>query len=244
MADASWEPTKSFAAGRSRLSKPPSSIPPRRYNPAMADWLFHSLVQIGGTAALLIGAGLWLWRKIDKALESYSTAYANGQAAIDVRIRNLEKLAEEQARLTRIVEGIKDEIGAQRRLENNRWDFKREVYLNLVTLGFELLGHLDNTQQFLDEPTTEHQPEPLNKCLDSFTRYACIAELATADELKPVLDEIKDQLTNTPDMHGPGAAAILKEYTAHLRERVVRIRTAGRKELWGDSDPKAEVAKA
>jgi hypothetical protein len=34
-------------------------------------------------------------------------------------------------------------------------------------------------------------------------------------------------------MHGHEAAALLKDYTAQLRERVVRIRTAGRKDLWG-----------
>lgn len=146
----------------------------------MAAWLVHLLVQIGGTAPLLALAGFvmskWLWRKINAALESYTTAYFNGQAAIDVRIRNLEKLAEERARLTRTEESVKDEIAAQRRLENNRWDFKKDVYLNLVTLGFELLGHLDRLQQFLEEPTNEYQPEVLNKCLDSFSRYAWIAE--------------------------------------------------------------------
>jgi hypothetical protein len=207
----------------------------------MADWLLHLLIQIGGTAALLAVAGIavakWLWGKIDKALESYANAYAQESAKIEARIGSLEKLVEEQARLTRTVETIKDQIAAERRIENNRWDFKRDVYLNLVTLGFELLGHLDHAQQFLGASPTEDQLGPVSKCLDSFTRYACIAELATADELSPVLDDIKDQLTNTPDMRGPEASAILTEYTAHLREKIVKIRTAGRRDLWGGTGP-------
>jgi uncharacterized protein HemX len=103
----------------------------------MADWLIHLLLQFGGTAALLAAAGFgigkWLWGKIDKTLESFTTAYANGQAAIDVRIRNLEKLAEEQARLTRTIEGIKDEIAAQAKSRDNRWAFRKEIYCGLIT---------------------------------------------------------------------------------------------------------------
>jgi len=74
----------------------------------MADWLIHLLLRIGGTAALLAGAGFvmgkWLWAKIDAALESYTSAY--------------EKLDEEQARLTRAVEAIKDEIAGQRKMHD------------------------------------------------------------------------------------------------------------------------------
>jgi len=102
-----------------------------------------------------------------------------------------------------------------------------------VALGFELLGHLDSTRQCLEKSTKQHDSEPLNKCLDSFTRYACIAELATADELKPVLKTLKDHLTNTPNMNGPEAATTLERYTAQLRELVLDIRTAGRRDLWG-----------
>ena len=102
----------------------------------MADWLVHSLVQIGGTAALLAVAGIatgkWLWKKIDAALGSYTMAYSQEAARVDARVGCLEKLAEEQSRLTRTVEGIKDEIAAQRTMHDNRWAFRKDVYVNIL----------------------------------------------------------------------------------------------------------------
>jgi len=213
----------------------------------MADWLIL-LLKYGGFGAVLLLAlfvmGKWLLKRITAALDSYTTAYLQQKAAIDARIEHLEQLADEQARLTRAVENVRDEIAAQRRLENNRWDFKREVYLNLVTFGFELLGHLDTLPQLSEDPTGEYPVEPFQKCLDSLFRYACIAELATADELKPVLEELKNHLSNLPDVKGPEAITILRAFTVQLRKIVLRIRTAGRKDLWGDSERKAQVAAA
>src|ERR1035441_5481359 len=98
----------------------------------MADWLIF-LFKLGGNVALLAFVvfllGKWLWRKINAALDSYNKAYHEQKGAIDARIDRIEKLVEGQARLTRTAESIKDEIGAQRRLESSRWDFKKEVYL-------------------------------------------------------------------------------------------------------------------
>ena len=91
----------------------------------MADWLLFLLRLLGNAGLIAVASfilGKWLWGKIDKTLESYATTYATGQAAIDVRIRNLEKLAEEQSRLTRTVETIKDEIAATRKTYDNRWE--------------------------------------------------------------------------------------------------------------------------
>ena len=63
--------------------------------------------------------GKWLWSKINAAL-SYMAAYGQETAKIDARIVRLEQLAEEQARLTRTVESIKNEFSAlaKRRVTN------------------------------------------------------------------------------------------------------------------------------
>ena len=84
-------------------------------------------------ALALFIMGKWLLKQITAALNSYVTAYAQQTANIDARIANLEKLTEEQARLTIAVESIKDDIAAQRKSHDNQWAFRKDVYVNLLT---------------------------------------------------------------------------------------------------------------
>ena len=72
--------------------------------------------------------GKWLLKQIAAAMNSYVTAYAQETGKIDARIKHLEKLADEQAHLTRTVEIIKDEIAAQAKSRDNRWEFQKDVY--------------------------------------------------------------------------------------------------------------------
>src|ERR1039458_4475904 len=94
----------------------------------MADWLIP-LFQIGGTPGVIVIAvilmGRWLLKKINAALDSYNTAYHQQKGAIDARIELIEKWVEEQGRLPGTVESIKDEIGANRKSQDNRWVFRR-----------------------------------------------------------------------------------------------------------------------
>jgi hypothetical protein len=111
----------------------------------MTDWLVP-LVQIGGTGAVIAFAlfimGKWLLDRITAALNSYVAAYAQETAKIDTRIEHLEKLAEEQARLTRTVEGIKDEIAAAAKSRDNRWEFRKSMYIGLITAMEQILSLL------------------------------------------------------------------------------------------------------
>src|ERR1039457_3040879 len=109
----------------------------------MANWLI-AILQFGGLGAVLVLMGKWLLKQITAALNSYVTAYAQETAKIDARIERLEKLAEEQARLTRTVESIKDEIAAQAKRRDNRWEFRKDVYVNLITASHDLLKTLHN----------------------------------------------------------------------------------------------------
>src|ERR1017187_9210425 len=69
---------------------------------------------------------------------------AGFEVSPEVRIRNLEKMAEEQAKLTRTVESIKDEIAAQAKSRDNRWEFRKDVYAKLITTIHALLKSLHN----------------------------------------------------------------------------------------------------
>jgi hypothetical protein len=101
------------------------------------------LLQLGGTGAVLLAVvvmGRWLRSKNNTALDSYMTAYGQESARIDARIQHLEKLVEEQARFARTVETIKDDIGAQRKLHDNRWGFRKDVYVRLIDSVVDLIG--------------------------------------------------------------------------------------------------------
>jgi hypothetical protein len=223
----------------------------------MADWLVHSLVQIGGTAALLAVAGIatgkWLWKKIDAALESYTNAYAQEAARIDARIGHLEKLAEEQARLTRTVEGIKDEISAQRKRHDNRWEFRKDVYVNLVSaitaltrvqnglsICARMHSHLDggtiveNAQRLVDQETV---------AVDNFAKYVNLAPLAVADYVQATLQHVKPQLGGI-DIRHPDAERRYREAVAGLDTLLITLQQAARRDLWGTPEHKESIQAA
>src|ERR1017187_6146404 len=129
----------------------------------MNDWLVL-LLQIGGTGAVIAVAlfiiGKWLLNQITTALKSYVTAYAQQTANIDARMANLEKLAEEQARLTRTVEGIKDDIAAQAKSRDNQWAFKKDVYTNLITTTTDINSVLSKHLHLESSLSAQGIPSP------------------------------------------------------------------------------------
>src|ERR1039457_901859 len=108
--------------------------------------------------------GRWLWTKINAALDSYNTAYHQQKGAIDARILRLEKLAEEQARLTRTVESIKAEIAAEAKSRDNRWEFRKDVYCSTLQPILKLISALTKIMQY--GPLLKHEdPEQRGKAM-------------------------------------------------------------------------------
>src|ERR1017187_8235640 len=230
----------------------------------MADWLIHLLIQIAGTAALLavtgIAMGKWLRKKIDAALESYIMAYVNGQAAIDVRIANLEKLAEEQARLTRTVETIRDEIAAQAKNRDNRWAFRKDVYVNLITATSGLIRAWSGVATNMSEASRLKQEQVpladlrmagvikrLNTDIDdqvthgnAFATYVSLSPLAIAEDVVPLVtstwEKFKELDLSSPEL----IAANMPEKQRALGELLRKLQAAGRKDLWGTPEPEAK----
>jgi hypothetical protein len=221
----------------------------------MADWI-SLLVQIGATGAVLVIAvgvmGRWLWRKIDTALSAYTNKYLEQKAAIDARIASLEKLVEEQARLTRTVESIKDEIAAQRKSHDNRWEFRKDVYVKLITTIHALLKSLHNMADALTLRAGSN-PDLRRLSVESFgaevpifqasitalTSLASLAPLATADDVLPLLARANKKVFFPIDLDAPDAATRIQEQIAALFALMNQLQSAGRKDLWGDSE--AEV---
>jgi hypothetical protein len=192
----------------------------------MVDWL-ALLLQIGGFGAVLLLAlfvgGKWLIKRITAALDSYTTAYLQQKAAIDARIERLEQLAEEQARLTRTVESIKDEIAAQAKSRDNRWAFRKDVYVKLVFTISEIINRIAAVAAIPPpaapgpqgrQPHIELLKENMDRLLDlqrDFLSYTAIAPLAMADEIARLVGIAVQTLTplDPYDESGPKQWAII-----------------------------------
>ena len=238
-------------------------LPSRRYTPHMADWLIL-LLKYGGFGAVLFLAlwimGGWLLKRINAALDSYTTAYFKQKAAIDARIANLEKLAEEQARLTRTVESIKDEIAAQAKSRDNRWEFRKEVYVNLITATSGLIRAWSGVATNMSEASRlKHEQIPLtdlrmagvikrlNSDIDDqvahgnvFATYVSLSPLAIAEDVVPLVtstwERFKELDLSSPEL----IAANMPEKQKTLGELLRTLQAAGRKDLWGTPEPEAK----
>jgi|ERR1017187_7160152 hypothetical protein len=229
----------------------------------MTDWLVP-LFQFGGTGAVVAVAlfimGKWLLTKITAALNAYVTAYAQQAANIDARIANLEKLAEEQARLTRTVESIKDEIAAQAKNRDNRWAFRKDVYVNLITATSGLIRAWSGVATNMSETSRLKQEQVpladlrmagvikrLNSDIDdqvahgnAFATYVSLSPLAIAEDVVPLVtstwEKFKELDLSSPEL----IAANMPEKQRALGELLRKLQAAGRKDLWGTPEPEAK----
>ena len=231
--------------------------------PLMTDWLLL-LIRIGGNIAVLAVAvfllGKWLWSKIDKALDSYTTSYLQQKAAIDARIEHLEKLAEEQARLTRTVEGIKDEIAAQAKSRDNQWALKKELYYNLIKSTSDMI-RLNIRRAELHEARInryggENLPDEFLKHLngvsesyvmatDEFVTQCNLAPMGMANEVNALAKRVRKLFRKPVDFNSDGWRTQLDEMTSALKDLITALQVAARNDLWGTTDvpAKAEAAK-
>lgn len=197
------------------------------------------------TSAAIYGIVKFLLKPVWTALNGYATTYASGQASIDVRIRNLEKLAEEQARLTRTVESIKDEIAAQAKSRDDRWAFRKDVYVGLINAATDLITAFSRLQVLAErDPTDDRVGECYNGLMSSvaeFVRQANLAQLATADPVPSLASVAAVELMT---IHGDTQDE--SERIAALIERLYLLRAslqeAGRKDLWGPGPETRPVA--
>jgi hypothetical protein len=204
------------------------------------------LLQIGGTGAVVAIAlfimGKWLLNQITVSLNSYVTAYAQETAKIDARIERLEQLAEEQARLTRTVESIKDEITAQRRSHDNRWEFRKDIYVNLVNsltnmiTGYSFARLAAERKQEISQETRES----LKVCFDQLMINSNLAPLAAADTVLPLIRALLAEIVDNPiSQTDPHAVEDFNSQIEVLVELRKGLWVEGRKDLWGT--PKTEV---
>jgi hypothetical protein len=218
----------------------------------MADWLIL-LLKYGGFGAVLLLAlwimGGWLLKRINAALDSYTTAYLQQKAGIDARIANLEKLAEEQARLTRTVESIKDEIAAQAKSRDNKWAFKKDVYVRLITSTGELLrfylevGRRGLADGSASEDVRAKSKEEFSAMTDRLMTDFCLARLATANNVIAVIDKLEAELRAIADRNPFSVETVQQKLLIYQNFRNL-LCIAGREDLWPtpETEPRAEAA--
>ena len=232
----------------------------------MADWL-ALLLKIGGFGAVLFLAlfvmGRWLLKRITAALDSYTTAYAQQTASIDARIANLEKLAEEQARLTRTVESIKDEIASEAKSRDNRWAFRKEVYVNLIAATNDLIRaevalrvcsrRLPQAPAATSDPNEESQSSILNiaklaveqqtAAAREFVRSASLAPLAMAGSIVDSIATIRPNIT-VVSIDDPNSHRLHGEAIDVLSRFLQELQAAGHRDLWGTPESEAKAGAA
>jgi len=229
----------------------------------MADWFI--ILQIGGApvavAIAVILMGRWLLKKISTALDSYTTAYLQQKAAIDARIERLEQLAEEQARLTRTVESIKDEIAAAAKSRDNRWEFRKDVYVNLITATSGLIrafSGIASNMKLANQLAQEKTPptdarmigvlQRLNSDItdqqthgDTFGNYVSLSPLAIAEDVVPLATTAWDRRKHLDFSSPELIAANVPEQLESLGDLLRKLQAAGRKDLWGTPELEAKA---
>jgi hypothetical protein len=226
----------------------------------MPDWLVHLVIQIGGVGAVWMIVK-WLLKPISTALNSYVAAYSEQKASIDARFANLESLSEEQAHIARAVESIKDQFSAQAKSRDNRWDFQKEVYYNLIKLTADLAGIFvkkaglerlrlaaDLTDKIYAEGLKNKREinlAELERAVAEFITYANIAPLATADDVNPLVQEVKHIIGTPVDYNSPAFEGQITQKIDALTSLLQKLQIAGRKALWKSDESKGrtEVAK-
>lgn len=223
----------------------------------MADWLLF-IFKLGGCGAVLVLVllvmGKWLLKQIVAALNSYVTAYAQETAKIDARVERLERLAEEQARLTRIVEDIKDEIAAQAKSRDNRWAFRKDVYVNLINATTGLIGAYSDLISYhprrlsrlaFRSPIVRRNmvanANNLNAFSDEFAKYVQLAPLAMADSVVQLVSDAVAEMGEMLDGHSPDYIPDVKRRIGILKQLRVRLQDAGRKNLWESPEMEAKT---
>jgi phage-related protein len=214
-------------------------VPLGLYNSSMVNSVLVLLYQIGGiwvvVAVTLYLMGRYFLRRIDSILTAYGTAYSQQTAAIDARLSSIDKLSDEQSRLTRTVEGVKDDITTAAKSRDTRWAFRKEVYVNMLnvttdlTIAFNhLLSHAEGTAQF--NPLIL---QDVAACGRQFSKYTALADLATADSVRALVQAVLPQVIETVRQDDPERVQKIRSQIGLLLTLKDKLAVEGRKDLWG-----------
>lgn len=179
-----------------------------------------------------------------------------GLTLYGVRLTNKHNAAENAAnrRHQLQVETSKAELAAKYRSQDNRWDFRKDVYVHLIKTSHDILRSFHNlahaaklktdpqeARRKLAMATVEAERPHLTASINEFTTYAALAPLATADDVLPLLAAASKQVFREVNFDSPDAAAEIQEQMKPLFALLNRLQAAGRKDLWETLEPDAKT---
>jgi hypothetical protein len=159
------------------------------------------------------------------------------------------------------VEIAKAEIAAKYRSQDNRWAFRKDVYVNLITTISGLIGacsdvatNMTRFHQLKQELTPLTDPrmtavlEGLKTNIDDqiahgnvFATYVSLSPLAIAEDVVPLVtstwEKFEDLDLSTPEL----IAANMPEKQKTLGELLRKLQAAARKDLWGTPETEAKT---
>jgi len=152
------------------------------------------------------------------------------------------------------IERIKDEIAAQAKSRDNRWAFRKEIYVRVVNAVTDLQHGYDALQEYHRQATSADDasimsgakrlqqlgPELVSRTHEFFMS-ANLAPLATADELIAPIEGLREEIFNSGDPLSPEFQKIVREKRQKLQVLIEQIQKAGRKDLWEIPAPRAAL---
>jgi hypothetical protein len=204
--------------------------------PPTNPWLHLIEIVVPG----IIGAGLalfgvWLTNKRNAAENA-----ANRQHAIDI-------------------ERTKDEIAAEAKSRDSRWNFQKDIYYNLIKATSDMIRlnirivdlertknafHSDGAypeefQQMREQAFSAH-----DLASETFVTYCNLAPLAMADDVNTLAQKVRALFTKRMDFKSPECESQLNEMIDALKVLIQALQAAGRKDLWDTPEPEATVESA
>ncbi|HXS94143.1 MAG TPA: hypothetical protein VN736_06020 [Candidatus Limnocylindrales bacterium] len=212
--------------------------------PATFDWILAALGSTVLTSAAVVVIVKTLVKPIWAALNSYSSGYAQQKASIDARFSQIEKLIEEQKQIARAVETIKHELAAEAKGRDNRWEFRKEIYVNLVTSITDCtaaLGRLHEIKTLFPEGTQsanalwqgrmDEYHAVFKTASASFVRYLHLAPLAATHKVRRILTELDRQLPPLFSLNPQHAVSL--DVLRLFNDARDAIEVAAYDDLWG-----------
>jgi len=129
--------------------------------------------------------------------------------------------------MQRTVETIKDEIAAQRKSRDNRWEFRKDVYVNILTacdslansvVAIQTMQRTINSQAPGYEsllPLQQQNTRDMVQAQREFSTYALLAPLVLADDVEPLVQVARKELIG-PELDSSDSDADLTKKTLTL----------------------------
>lgn len=153
------------------------------------------------------------------------------------------------------IERIKDEIAAEARSRDNRWEFRKDVYSDLIRTTCNLLTLFNESlainQTYLSNPTEAQFEQDFKDQLTAFhprMRAAVVeyfilsnlSHLATADWLSQRFVKLSPMLNPSIKLASPEFTTTIVAAIDELNATLKTLCEAGRKDLWDTPEPEAK----